>query len=256
LRREVGNPMDELLQVEGLSGGYLPGKPVLHDLTFSVRRGEMVGLIGLNGAGKSTTIKHILGLMPPHKGRIAICGSTLEQNPEAYRQSFGYVPETPELYDELTISDHFRLTAMVYGISGEIYENRVERLAELFRLGDKLGSLPGHLSKGMRQKVMLLNAFLIEPPLYIIDEPFVGLDPLAIRSLLELMAQRKAAGSGFLISSHVLSTLERYCDRLIVLREGRIAVQGTMSDLRRASGISSNYLDDLFYALTGGNGRV
>jgi ABC-2 type transport system ATP-binding protein len=241
-----------LLQIENLFGGYLPGKSIIQNVNLSVAPGNMVGLIGLNGAGKSTTIKHILGLLEPHKGTIRIQGKTLEENPLSYRAAYAYVPEQPELYDELTVSEHLELTARAYGVNRTQYLHRVEHLAEAFQMKGKLQQFSWQLSKGMRQKVMLMNAFIVEPSLYIIDEPFLGLDPLAMRALLELMNSCKQKGAGFLVSSHILSTLERYCDSYVLLHEGTILTQGTLEQLRMSSGMPQASLDDVFYALVQG----
>lgn len=241
--------METVLQVEGLFGGYFPHKPVLKNISFHVARGEMVGLIGLNGAGKSTTIKHILGLLRPTCGSIRILGRTLSEAPEPYRTSLGYVPETPELYEELTIREHLKLTGMAYGLDEAAYQSRTDALLETFRMNEHADKLSGYLSKGMRQKAMLMNAFLAEPPLYVIDEPFLGLDPFGIRSLLDLMAGFKSKGAGFLISSHILSTLEHYCDRYVILHQGLIAAQGTLAEIRHAAGLPEATLDELFYRL-------
>jgi len=244
--------MESVLTVEGLYGGYLYRKPVIRNISFAVGKGEMVGLVGLNGAGKSTTIKHILGLMTPEQGEIRVNGTTLEENPEGYRRSLAFVPESPELYEELTIREHLELTARVYGLDRGEFAARSEELLKLFRMTEKAGSFSRHLSKGMRQKVMLMNAFLIQAPLYIIDEPFLGLDPLGIRSLLELMAAFKAKGCSFLISSHILSTIEKYCDRYVVLDRGETAARGTLAEIRAQAGLPGDAgLDDVFFRLAG-----
>lgn len=244
--------MGPILQVDSLFGGYLPNKPVLHDLTFSIRQGEMMGLIGLNGAGKSTTIKNILGLLQPQRGSIKINGLTLAEDPLPYRATYAYVPESPELYEELTIREHLELTAMAYGLTKDDYLSRSQALLEQFHMQDKLNSFASHLSKGMKQKVMIMNAFLIEPSLYIIDEPFLGLDPLAIRSLLELMVTMKQRGASFLISSHILSTIEKYCDNYVVLHKGHMVAQGDLVELRHQTGLQQASLDDIFYKLVKG----
>jgi ABC-2 type transport system ATP-binding protein len=211
----------------------------------------MVGLIGLNGAGKSTTIKNILGLLKPLQGHIRIKGLKLEESPQVYRSSFAYVPESPELYEELTIQEHLELTAMAYGIEKRDLEQRSQRLAKLFQMEAKMNSFPAHLSKGMKQKVMIMNAFLVEPPLYIIDEPFLGLDPLGIRALLELMVEVKKTGASFLISSHILSTIEKYCERFIVMHQGKMIAYGTLDEIRTLAKLPDATLDDLFCKLVG-----
>ncbi|MFD1953689.1 ABC transporter ATP-binding protein [Paenibacillus thailandensis] len=243
--------METVLQVTGLSGGYSPRKPVLHNVTFEVKAGEMIGLIGLNGAGKSTTIKHILGLMKPQEGQVKVMGAELEENAERYRSAFVYVPETPILFDELTVEEHLRLTGIAYDVKREDFEARKERLLEQFQMKPKLKAFASHLSKGMKQKVMIMNALLAEPPLYIIDEPFLGLDPLGIKSLLERLVEVKRRGSAILMSSHILATVEAYCDRYIVLHQGRIVAQGTLEEIRQAAGLDkgAGSLEESFYKL-------
>ena len=237
------------LQVENVTGGYTQ-LPVLKNIDFSIADGELVGLIGLNGAGKSTTIKEIIGLLQPHTGKITINGLSLKEDPQAYRKQIGYIPETPSLYEELTLKEHIEVTAMAYDISKDIALQRAERLLKTFRLENKLAWLPANFSKGMKQKVMVLCAFLIEPSLYIIDEPFLGLDPLAINALLELMNEMKQTGASILMSTHILATAEKYCDKFILLHNGEIRAQGTLSQLQSQFGAEGASLDELYLALT------
>ena len=235
-----------LLEVEQLTGGYSRQRPVLHQLNFSVYAGEMVGLIGLNGAGKSTTIKHILGLMQPHTGQIRLKGRVIQADPTAYRRTYAYVPESPQLYEELTVREHIELAAMAYGMRREDYEARSSALLEEFQMSAYANRLSAHLSKGMKQKVMIMSAFLVRPELYIIDEPFLGLDPLGIRSLLELMVKVKESGAAILISSHILTTIERYGDRYLLLQKGKLTAAGDMDALRVQAGMPGASLDDVF----------
>lgn len=223
------------LQVENVTGGYTQ-LPVLKNIDFSIADGELVGLIGLNGAGKSTTIKEIIGLLQPHTGKITINGLSLKEDPQAYRKQIGYIPETPSLYEELTLKEHIEVTAMAYDIPKDVALQRAERLLKTFRLENKLDWFPANFSKGMKQKVMVLCAFLIEPSLYIIDEPFLGLDPLAINALLELMNEMKQTGASILMSTHILATAEKYCDKFILLHKGEIRAQGTLSQLQSQFG--------------------
>ncbi|GGH34191.1 ABC transporter ATP-binding protein [Paenibacillus segetis] len=238
-----------VLQIEELSGGYSLGRPVLHDISFEVKPGEMVGLIGLNGAGKSTTMKHILGLMAPHHGGILVHGRTRDENPEVYQSSLAFVPESPLLYEELTVREHLEFAARAYGVEPEAYLERSERLLKLFHMEEKADSLSMHLSKGMKQKVMIMCAFVARPPLYIIDEPFLGLDPLGIRSLLDFMLEMKESGSSILLSSHILSTIENYCDRFIVLHRGAVIAQGTLTEIAEQAKTPGATLENIFYAL-------
>jgi len=241
--------VEELLQVKGLSGGYTH-KNVIHDLSFSIKRREIVSLIGLNGAGKSTTIKHIIGLMQEKSGDILLEGKTYQEDPVSYRHSIAYIPEVPILYDELTLYEHLKLTAMAYDISEETFKERLNPLLKEFRMERQLDWFPVHFSKGMRQKVMIMCAFLINPPLYIVDEPFVGLDPLGIQSYLSMMNDVKAKGASVLMSTHILATAERYSDRFIILHEGKIKAIGTLEDLRKNFQMPGASLDDIYIALT------
>lgn len=237
------------LRVENLTGGYNQ-IPVLKDLNFTINDGELVALIGLNGAGKSTTIKEIIGLLQPQQGRIELDGLTINKDPESYRSKIGYIPESPLLYEELTLKEHLEVTAMAYNIEEKEAWKRAEPLLKTFRLDQRLEWFPANFSKGMKQKVMILCAFLVEPSLYIIDEPFLGLDPLAIHSLLELMQSFKVQGSSILMSTHVLATAEKYCDRFIMLHDGQIKVQGTLGELRQKFNMPQASLDDIYLALT------
>ncbi|TXT69718.1 ABC transporter ATP-binding protein [Enterococcus gallinarum] len=237
------------LQVENVTGGFTQ-LPVLKNIDFSIADGELVGLIGLNGAGKSTTIKEIIGLLQPHTGKITINGLSLKEDPQAYRKQIGYIPETPSLYEELTLKEHIEVTAMAYDIPKDVALQRAERLLKTFRLENKLDWFPANFSKGMKQKVMVLCAFLIEPSLYIIDEPFLGLDPLAINALLELMNEMKQTGASILMSTHILATAEKYCDKFILLHNGEIRAQGTLSQLQSQFGAEGASLDELYLALT------
>ncbi|MFC5469523.1 ABC transporter ATP-binding protein [Cohnella suwonensis] len=232
-------------------GGYSPRRPVLHCVSITVMPGEMVGLIGLNGAGKSTAIKHILGLMVPHSGEVRVAGATLEEDRDRFRSSAAYVPEQPSLIPGLTVKEHLRWTAMAYRIEERTANARAEELAKTFRMTEALASLPDTLSKGMKQKVMLMNALLVSPPLLIIDEPFLGLDPLAIRGLLEALDHARAGGTGILLSSHILPALERKADRLVVMHKGRLIAEGTPGQVKAFAGRSGpgETLDDAFESL-------
>ncbi|MFS8630741.1 MAG: ABC transporter ATP-binding protein [Bacillales bacterium] len=241
--------MQRILEVEGLTGGYA-NKTVIHDISFSVAQKEIVALIGLNGAGKSTTIKHIIGLLKQKQGSIKINGRSLDEDAATYRKQIAFVPEQPILYEELTLYEHLRLTAMAYDINEKTFEKRLKTLLAAFRMERYIDWFPVHFSKGMRQKVMIMNAFLIEPELYIVDEPFVGLDPLGIDSFLNWMQKMRDQGAAVLMSTHILATAEQYCDRFIILHEGKIRADGTMEQLQEQFNMPNASLHDLYIELT------
>ncbi|MES9793613.1 ABC transporter ATP-binding protein, partial [Priestia megaterium] len=173
-----------------------------------------------------------------------------QQDPTGYRSQFTFIPETPVLYDELTLKEHLDMTAMAYGLEPQTYEARLQPLLKEFRLDRKLKWFPAHFSKGMKQKVMIMCAFLVQPSLYIIDEPFLGLDPLGIQSLLDLMTDMKKQGAGILMSTHILATAERYCDKFVILHNGEVRAQGTLKDLQEEFQMRNATLDEIYIELT------
>ena len=239
------------VKVEHLTGGY-GKKPVIKDLNFELEKGEIVGLIGLNGAGKSTTIKHMLGLINPMEGKLSISNIRINEDIENYRRKLSYIPESPVIYDELTLEEHIEMTAMAYQLSREEAMRRAKPLLKVFRLENELKVFPSHFSKGMKQKVMIICAFIVDPELYIIDEPFLGLDPLGIQSMLDLMVEKRNENRTVLMSTHILATAERYCDRFIILDKGEIVAFGNLEELREQTGLKDKTLDDIYIHVTQG----
>lgn len=238
-----------MLKIENLTGGYV-NIPVLKNISFEVNDGELVGLIGLNGAGKSTTINEIIGLLTPYQGQITLDGLTLDNNQADYRKKIGFIPETPSLYEELTLREHLETVAMAYGLEFEAAMARAKELLKLFRLSDKLDWFPINFSKGMKQKVMIVCALMVNPSLFIVDEPFLGLDPLAISDLTNLLAQEKAKGKAILMSTHVLDAAEKMCDRFVILHHGQVRAVGNFAELREIFGQEDASLNDIYIALT------
>ena len=241
--------MTQVLKIENLSGGY-NRKKIIENINIESPKGSITALIGLNGAGKSTTIKHILGLLRPMDGEIKVNGITIRENNEKYRKSLSYIPESPVLYDELTLEEHINLTAMAYGLNMKEAWEKADVLLKLFKLSDKKKFFPVHFSKGMKQKVMIICSFLVEPNLYIIDEPFLGLDPIAINDLINLMCEKRDNGASILMSTHILATAEKYCDNFIIIHEGKILASGKLSDLRKEFNMPDASLDEIYLALT------
>ncbi|HEM4137647.1 TPA: ABC transporter ATP-binding protein [Streptococcus suis] len=238
-----------MLEVKNVTGGYV-NIPVLKDVSFTVEDGKLVGLIGLNGAGKSTTIKEIIGLLTPYQGQIAIDGLTLLQGAENYRKKIGFIPETPSLYEELTLKEHLEVVAMAYDLSWEQAWGRVEHLLKLFRLDEKLDWFPVNFSKGMKQKVMIICAFMVEPSLLIVDEPFLGLDPVAISDLIALLEEEKSKGTSILMSTHVLDSAEKMCDSFVILHQGQVRATGNLEELQSVFGMDGASLNEIYLALT------
>lgn len=219
------------LTVSDLTGGY-QAFPVLHDISFTVPAGQLIGLIGLNGAGKSTTIKHIIGLLAPIKGSIALDDLDLATSAGAYKQKLAYIPESPILYPELTLKEHIELTIKAYDLDQAAAWAKAKQLLKEFRLENKLDWFPANFSKGMKQKVMIVCAFITDAALFVIDEPFLGLDPLAIDSLLHEIKQQTKKDKAVLMSTHVLATAQQYCDAFVLINHGRKIAAGTLKQLQ------------------------
>lgn len=240
------------LEINNLVGGYSQ-LPVLKDISFDVQPGELVGLIGLNGAGKSTTLNHIIGILRPFSGSISLNGLTLQKEPEEYKKQIAYVPEAPILYDELTLREHIELTIMAYHLDRNQAWEKANKLLKIFRLDNKLDWFPANFSKGMKQKVMICCAFMTDAKLLIVDEPFYGLDPLAVHDLLNLIEEKKEEGVAVLMSTHVLDTAQRYCDRFVLLADGKIRAHGTLDELRAQGDYDGESLDEIYLHLAKGD---
>ena len=241
---------DAVLEVEGLVKRY--GDLVAVDgLDFVVAPGEILGLLGPNGAGKTTTLRAVVGIIRPIAGRIRVAGHDLALDPIAAKRELAFVPDEPRLFDYLTVEEHVRFTARLYGVTA--VEERAAPLYAELELGDRRESLPGELSRGMRQKVAVLCAFLREPKLLLFDEPLTGLDPLGIRRLKESIRRRAERGTAVVVSSHLLGLVAELCDRVLVMQRGRKLLHGSLAEIREAlPGLASEAsLEDVFLRATG-----
>ena len=220
--------MNHVIDVQGLTKDYGQGRGIF-DLTFQVERGEVFGFLGPNGAGKTTTIRHLMGFIRPTAGQAAILGMDCFAQAAAIQAHVGYLPGELSLMDDLTGDGFLRFMAQMRGMTDL---SAVGELKELFRL-DGRQSLR-KMSKGTRQKVGLVCAFMARPDLLLLDEPTSGLDPLMQNRFVELLLREKARGATILLSSHMFEELERTCDRVAILRAGRLAAVERTEDLRRA----------------------
>ncbi|CAH1849922.1 ABC transporter ATP-binding protein [Convivina praedatoris] len=233
------------LKIDNLSGGYA-GNNVLKNVTFEVPNGKIVALIGLNGAGKSTTINHVIGQRPPYAGSILLNDIDISQDPTAFKQQIAYIPEQPILYDELTLEEHLHFMLASHNIDDEQHWQRVLVLLAKFRLDNKLHWLPIHFSKGMRQKVMIVAAFMLNAPLLVVDEPFLGLDTLAQKDVVRLMEEQARQGNGVLLTTHLLGSAANYVDTFVVLKDGQVDFIGSPEALAQKHNLSLANLDDFF----------
>lgn len=237
-----------VLKIEHLTGGYT-GIPVIKDINLEIQPGEALGIIGLNGAGKSTTIKHILGLLRPQKGKIVLNSVELIKQPTEFKRQIAYIPEVPVLYEELTLKEHLELTMMSYQLDAKKAWKRANELLKMFRLDDKLDWMPIYFSKGMKQKVMIVTAFLADTDLLVIDEPFTGLDPLAVSNLIDLIKKAVAQKKMILMSTHILADAEQAISNYAVLNNGKIEVIGSLTDIRKHYGLNESDSFDKIYQI-------
>lgn len=220
--------------------GYPGREGVINDIHFAIEAGELVGLIGPNGAGKSTTIKAILGLLPDVAGRIQFADPS---------GKVAYIPEHPVLYDTLTLWEHLELAASALEMDTEEFDKRGMMLLRQFRLTAVKHHLPSSFSKGMQQKMMLIIGFLQKPDLYIIDEPFIGLDPKATKDFMNMLHEERKRGAGVLMSTHVLDTAERLCNSFVLLADGQLVAAGDLDAIRDQCGMPGESLFDCFHSL-------
>ena len=243
------NPtMLPVIEVENFGKSYGEFAAV-RELSFAVRPGEIVGLVGANGAGKTTTLRAITGILRPSTGTIRINGSDIEKAPVAAKQQFAYIPDAVHPYDLLTVTEHLHFIALAYRV--ENAERKYAALLEELELADKKDEMASSLSRGMLQKLSLACAFLREPRVIILDEPLTGLDPRGIRNIKESIRRRAAAGTAFLLSSHLLVLVEALCDQVLILHRGQKVAFGSLEVIRHLATLHAEAsLEDVFFAVT------
>jgi len=238
--------MIELLNVsKSYSGG---ARKAVDGLTLTIRPGEIFGFLGPNGAGKTTTIKMIVGLLRPDSGTVKVGGYDVVRQPLEAKRQLAYVPDTPEVYDRLTGLEYLNFFADIYGVSAREREERIARFADAFELTHALLDRIDSYSHGMQQKLVLISALMRDPPVWVLDEPMVGLDPRSSFQLKELMVEHTRRNRTLFFSTHVLEVAERLCDRVAIINKGRIIACGTLDELR--SGQTGETLESIFLELT------
>lgn len=236
--------MKSVLSLKNVKKYYGKVKAV-DGISFEIYPGEVVGLIGPNGAGKSTTLKTIMGLLKKTEGDINICGYD-NRDPQAKRK-LAYIPETPDIYPLLTVWEHLKFIGLAYNIDN--WENDALKYLEAYDLLDKKDELGGSLSKGMRQKVMVICGLLHRPEVMLFDEPFVGLDPKAIRELKDTIVELKKEGKAVLLSTHMLDSVQNLGDRVLILKTGKLIYEGLLDELMEKAGPGGT-LEDVFLEVT------
>ena len=232
-----------MLRIEHYSKNY-GTKVAVDDLSIHIAPGEIYGFIGHNGAGKTTTLKACAGILQFENGDILIDGVSIRKDPILCKQKMAYVPDNPDLYEFMTGWKYLNFVADIYGVGAEERKTRTQEMAEQFGLTDALKQQISSYSHGMKQKLALIAALIHEPKLILLDEPFVGLDPLAAHQLKQIMRRHCEAGGAIFFSTHVLEVAEKLCDKVAIIRAGKLVVSGTMEQVKGAG-----TLDDVFLEL-------
>lgn len=232
-----------MLEIRHYSKTYGGGKKAADDVTLSVESGDICGFIGHNGAGKSTTIRAVVGVLDFTEGEIFIDGHSVKDEPLACKKVTAYIPDNPDLYENLTGIQFLNFVADVFELSAFDREERIKKYADLFEITDALGDLISSYSHGMKQKVAIISALIHEPKLLVLDEPFVGLDPKASFTLKEIMREMCREGTAIFFSTHVLDVAEKLCNKVAIIRKGRIIASGTMEELTEGHSLEEAFLE-------------
>lgn len=243
----MGVNMAEVLKLEHVRKRF-GSKEVLKDIHFSVNSGEIIGYIGSNGAGKSTTIKIILGLIDDYDGDIYVFGENIRGNTN-YKRKIGYVPEISDMYDNLTAYEYIVFIGMLYGIGSHKAVSKAKEMMSVFGIEEAIDGRIHTFSKGMRQKLSLITGMLHNPDILFLDEPLGGIDANSILVFKEIMQSLKNEGKTIFYSSHILEVVEKLSDRILLLNEGNIVLDGTMEEVRVRQSDSS--LESIFNDVTG-----
>ncbi len=238
------------ISVEGLERRY-GSFTAVQDLSFEVTAGEIVGLIGPNGAGKTTTLRTLAGILRPTAGRVRIAGHDLVTAPILAKRQLAFMPDEPHLFEYLTVEEHLRLVARIYEVPN--LDERARALIEELELTGKEKSLPGELSRGMRQKVVIACGLVRDASALLFDEPLTGLDPIGIRRMRETIVARARSGAAILVSSHLLHLVEEVCTRVVIMDRGHKVADGSVRELlaRADLAASDSTLEDVFLHVTG-----
>jgi ABC-2 type transport system ATP-binding protein len=232
-----------MLAIRHFSKSYKEGKKAVDDVTLSVMSGDIYGFIGHNGAGKSTTIRAVVGVLDFTEGEITIDGHSVKDEPMACKRITAYIPDNPDLYENLTGIQYLNFVADVFGISPAEREESIRKYADLFEITDALGDLISSYSHGMKQKVAIISALIHHPRLLVLDEPFVGLDPKATFTLKEVMHEMCRQGTAIFFSTHVLDVAEKLCNKVAIIKHGRIIAAGTMAQLTEGHSLEEAFLE-------------
>lgn len=232
-----------VLEIKNFSKTYKGGKKAADDVTITVEAGDIFGFIGHNGAGKSTTIRAVVGVLDFTEGEIFIDGHSVKDDPMACKRITAYIPDNPDLYDNLTGIQYLNFIADVFDIDERKREERMKYYGDMFEITEALGDQIASYSHGMKQKVAIISALIHEPRLLVLDEPFVGLDPKATFTLKEIMHRLCKEGTAIFFSTHVLEVAEKLCNKVAIIKQGKIIETGTMEELTKSQSLEEVFME-------------
>lgn len=231
-----------MLIIEHLTKTYGEKKAV-DDLSLHIRPGEIYGFIGHNGAGKTTTLKSVAGILQFDSGTITIAGNSVTADPIRCKRDIAYIPDNPDLYDFMSGIKYLNFIADIFGIPADVRAERIRKYADVFELTEDLAQPINAYSHGMKQKLAVIAAWIHTPKLIVMDEPFVGLDPKATHLLKEMMREHCDAGGAIFFSTHVLEVAEKLCDKVAIIKEGRLIKAGTMEEVKGDESLEEVFLE-------------
>lgn len=232
-----------ILEIKGYSKTYGEGKKAADNITLTIESGDIYGFIGHNGAGKSTTIRAVVGVLDFTEGEILIDGHSVKKDPIECKKITAYIPDNPDLYENLTGMQYLDFISDVFEISKEDRKERIDHYAERLEIADALGDLISSYSHGMKQKLAIISALIHEPKLIVMDEPFVGLDPKASFILKQIMHELCEKGTAIFFSTHVLDVAEKLCNKVAIIKQGKIITSGTMDELTHGASLEEAFLE-------------
>ena len=231
-----------MLRIENLTKTYGNQKAV-DNLSLHIRRGEIYGFIGHNGAGKTTTLKSVVGILGFDEGEIYIDGKSIKNSPVECKRMIAYIPDNPDLYDFMSGIKYLNFVADIFGVSADERQESIRKYADAFELTKDLAQPISSYSHGMKQKLAVIAAWLHSPKLIILDEPFVGLDPKAAHILKEMMHEHCDHGGAIFFSTHVLEVAEKLCDKVAIIKQGKLIKSGTMEEVRGDESLEEVFLE-------------
>lgn len=234
----------DMLTIRNFSKSYKGGKKAVHNLNIVVERGDIYGFIGHNGAGKTTTIRAVVGVLDFEEGEIEIDGISMKKDPLACKSRIAYIPDNPDLYDHLTGIQYLNFIGNLFSVSKAAREQLIQKYSGAFQLTPHLGDMISSYSHGMKQKLAIISALIHKPKLLVLDEPFVGLDPKAAHTLKTVMAEVCREGSAIFFSTHVLDTAEKLCNKIAIIKAGKLIAHGRTEDVK-----GEHSLEDVFMEL-------